>query len=182
MEFNIDLIKRSLMIFGFDLSELGIYKIRHVPMHEWRISTFNKPLLYIENLQCCIGLYICGNSFAFATHINTVVFDNNEYILNEDGIPIYLNRCDDLIYEILKFKGTIYEPFKIGISIGSTPLDKNKKSMVLIYEGINNIIKKLNFLNIPVVKLDDIYNPEFIINSLDSNIIVPYKQKNKILK
>lgn len=63
---------------GLDMSKIDIHKVSHIPMHEWRISMNDKPLLYIENLQCCIGLYGYGNGFAFAAHINTVVFDKNE--------------------------------------------------------------------------------------------------------
>lgn len=182
MEFDNDLIERSLRIWGFDMDEIDISNIQHVPMHEWRISTNDKSLLYIENLQCCIGLYAYGNGFAFATHINTVVFDKNEYALNDDGEPIYCNRCNDLIKEILKYKGKIEEPFKIGISIGVTPLNKKEKSMLLIYKGINDIIKKLKFLNIPVIRMEDIYNSEFIIDSFNNNIIVPNEMKSKKIK
>ena len=101
-------------------------------MHEWRISTKNKPLLYVENLQCCVGLYIYGNNFAFAAHINTVVFDKDEYTLDEKKRPLYCKRCRDLLTELLKFKGKIVEPFKLGISLGVTPLKDTDRSMLLI--------------------------------------------------
>lgn len=182
MEFSKDLLTRSLEIWGFDTGKINTDKIQHVPMHEWRISTLDKPLLYIENLQCCIGLYIYGNNFAFAAHVNTVVFDKNEYIVDEDRIPTYCNRFDDLINEILKYSGEIKEPFKMGIALGSTPLNRNEKSMLLIYEGMDNTIKRLNLLNIPVVRVEDIYNPEFIIDSFNNNIILPDNFNNQKTK
>lgn len=182
MEFDKSLIEKSLEIYGFDKENIEIDKICHVPMHEWRVSKKDKPLLYIENLQCCVCLYIYGNNYAFASHINTIVFDNNEYKLNSKKEPICCSRCVDLINEVLKYKGEISEPFKIGISYGVTPLSKYEKSISLIYEGINRCIEILNSLNIPVIKLDDMYNPEFIIDSQNNNLIFPKTLSKKIQK
>ena len=128
MEFDKNLIERSLKIWIFDVEQMDIEKIQHVPMHEWRIATKDKPFLYVENLQCCVGLYVYGNNFAFAAHINTVVFDKDEYALDENKKPLYCNRCQDLLTEILKFNGEIFEPFKVGISLGVTSLDDTEKS------------------------------------------------------
>ncbi len=130
MEFDKNLIEKSLNIWNFDVEQIDIEKIQHVPMHEWRISTEAKPLLYVENLQCCVGLYAYGNNFAFAAHINPVVFANNEYTLDDNKKPLYCNRCNDLLTELLKFNGKMVEPFKIGISLGGTPLKDTKKSML----------------------------------------------------
>lgn len=176
MEFDENFIRRLLEIWEFDVQEIDVDKVKYVPMHEFRISTMKQPLLYIGNLQCCIGLYAYGNSFAFAAHINTVVFDNNEYTLNEKGEPVYCNRCNDLIREILKYQGEIIEPFKIGISFGVKPLNKDEKSMSLIYDGIDQTIKRLAYLNIPVIKTSDMNESEFIIDSLNSNIIIPKRK------
>lgn len=74
MEFDKELLERSLKIWDFDIDQLSIDAIQHVPMHEWKLATKDKPLLYVENLQCCVGLYAYGNNFAFAAHINTVAF------------------------------------------------------------------------------------------------------------
>lgn len=74
MKFDKELLERSLKIWNFDIDQLLIDAIQHVPMHEWKLATKDKPLLYVENLQCCVGLYAYGNNFAFAAHINTVVF------------------------------------------------------------------------------------------------------------
>lgn len=180
MEFDKELLKRSLKIYNFNTDHISIEAIQHVPMHEYRIATKDKPLLYIENLQCCIGLYAYGNNFAFAAHINTVVFDNNEYTLDKNGNLLYCNRFQDLLTQLLNYSGTIIEPFKIGIAFGVTPLDNNEKSMLLIYSGVEYLIKRLNDLGIPVVKLENIYEPEFIIDTLNNQIITP--KPNKILK
>lgn len=179
MEFDKELIERSLKIWGFDTNHISIEAIQHVPMHEWRISTEDKPLLYIENLQCCRGLYAYGNNFAFAAHINTMVFDNDEYALDEFGNPVYCNRCQDLLMQLLNYNGNINEPFKVGIAIGVTPLANNEKSMLLIYSGVQYLIKKLNKLGIPVVQLENIYEPELIIDTLNNQIITPKLNKIK---
>lgn len=179
MEYNESFIEHSLKIWGFDISNLEINKIQYIPMHEWRISTQNKPLLYIDNLQCCVGLYVYGNNFAFASHINTVVFANNEYILDENKRPIYCNRCDDLYKSILENKNIINESFKIGIAIGCSPLDNSEKSITLINDGIKDVIKKLNYLGISVIQLENIYAPEFIIDSQNGVLILTSSTKNK---
>lgn len=180
MEFDKELIERSLKIWNFDIDNIQIDAIQHVPMHEWRISTKDKPLLYVENLQCCVGLYTYGNNFAFAAHINTVVFDKNEYVLDENKTPSCCNRCQDLLTQILNYNGNITEPFKIGIAFGATPPGDTEKSMVLIYSGVEELTKKLCHLGIPIVQLEDIYEPEFIVDALNNHIITP--KQNKILK
>ena len=180
MELDKNLIEKSLKIWNFDVEQIDIEKIQHVPMHEWRISTKDKPLLYVENLQCCVGLYAYGNNFAFAAHINTVVFDKNEYTLDENRKPLYCNRCNDLLTELLKFNGKIVEPFKIGISLGVTPLKDTEKSMLLIYYGMDQVIKEMNRLGIPMVQLENIYEPEFIIDALNDRIIS--SKQNKTLR
>ena len=178
MVYDQNMIKHTLKVYNFNLDELSIDNIEHVPMHEWRVATKGKEELYIDNLQCCVGLYAYGNGFAFASHINTVVFRNDEYKLNEQRKPIHCNRCDDLLEQILSFKGNIVEPFKIGISLGFAPLDEHEDSMVLIYQGIYEVIKKLSVLGYPVTKLETIYEPEFILDSRDGNIITPKKYNN----
>ena len=179
MEYDKNMIKHTLGVYDFNIDELAIDKIMHVPMHEWKVATKDKPQLYIDNLQCCVGLYAHGNGFAFLAHINTVVYRNNEYILNKEGKPIHCNRCDDLLKEILSFKGDITEPFKIGISLGITPLDDEEEAMVLINEGIDEVIKKLRILGYPIIKLKTIFEPEFILDSRDSKLITPNKNKSK---
>ncbi len=180
MEYSTDLIRHSLKIWGFDINGIEIKKVKHIPMHQYKISTQGKTLLYIENLQCCVGLYAYGNDFAFAAHINTVVFDNDEYSLDKNRKPTHCNRCDDLYKSILNYKGMIKEPFKIGIAIGCSPLNNSEKSMILIYQGINDIIKKLNYLGIPVIKLEDIVAPELILDSETGNIMLPNNEKIKV--
>ena len=179
MEYNTSLIERSLKIYGFDVSDLEIERIQHVPMHEWKISTNQKPLLYIDNLQCCIGLYAYGNNFAFAAHINTVVFRNNEYSLDGNKIPIYCNRCDDLFKTILNNKNIINEPYKIGMAIGCAPLNDSEKSIILINDGIKDVIRKLNYLGINAVQIENIYAPEFIIDSQNEKLILTTSKKFK---
>ncbi len=180
MEFDKELIEKTLKIRNFDIEHISIEAIRHVPMHEWRIATKDKSLLYVENLQCCVGLYAYGNNFAFAAHINTIVFDKNEYVLDESKNPLYCNRCQDLLTQLLNYNGSITEPFKIGIALGVMPPNNTEKSMVLIYSGVEELIKRLNHLRIPIVQLENIYEPEFIVDALNNCIITP--KQNKMLK
>ena len=94
--------------------------------------------------------------------------------------PLYCNRCRDLLIELLKFKGKIVEPFKLGISLGVTPLKDTDRAMLLIYYGIAQVLKEMKQLGIPVVQLENIYEPEFIIDTVNNSIIRPIK--NKTLK
>ena len=134
MEFDKDLIGCALKIWNFNLDDITIKNIQHVPMHEWRIFTNEKSQLYIENLQCCVGLYAYGNGFAFAAHINTVVFDKGKFILDENKEPVFCNRCNDLLNQILKYRGRIVEQFKIGISLRVRSLSE------LIIDALNDCI------------------------------------------
>ena len=173
MEFDKALIEKSLKIWNFDVDQIDIEKIQHIPMHEWRVATADKPLLFIENLQCCIGLYCYGNNFAFASHINTVAFANDEYALDQDKKPISCNRCYDLLTVLENFKGKIVEPFKIGLSYGVAPLKETEKAMILIYQDLHQVINKMNELGIPVVWLENITEPEFIIDAVNNCLIGP---------
>lgn len=180
MEYDNMMINHTLKVYGFNLDNLDINKIQHVPMHEYRVSTLDKPLLYIENLQCCVGLFIYGNGFSFASHINPVVIRNNEFITQDD--KLICTRCNDLLNSLLSYKGNIYEPFTIGISLGVIPLSNNEKTMVSIYNGTNETIDKLRKLNIPVKDLMVINEPEMIIDTIKNTIITPKKEKDNKMK
>ena len=180
MKFDNYFLEHSLMIFNFDLNSINVTDLQHVPIHEWKVATDEMSKLYIENLQCCIGLYAYGNGFAFGSHIDTVMYNNNEFILDKNKQPIFCNRCLDLLYNILKHSDKIFEPFKIGLAIG-TPVNLTEKSMSVIYKSISILINRLKQLDIPVILLDDIYESELIIDAKNSCIIAPkkeYKMKN----
>lgn len=180
IKYDRELIIRTLKAWNFDLKQLDINRIEHVPMHEYRISKEEKDLLYVDNLQCCVCLYAYGNNFSFATHINPVVFENDEYLLDENKQPIHLNRVDDLINSIITFSknNEITKPFKIGISFGVPPLSKYEKSILLIYKGLEQIIIELTNQNIPGYLEEDLYEPDFIIDTPNKKLILP-KQKVK---
>ena len=173
MEYDNELIKHTLKVFGFNLKDLDINKIQHVPMHQYRLSTIDKPQLYVENLQCCIGLFAYGNGFGFAAHINPVVMRNNEFSINENH-EIICNRCNDLLNSLLSYKESITEPFKIGISLGVIPHDINDLNMQAIYNGTRKIRDKIKELNIPAT-FSVIEEPEFIIDTSTNIIITPKK-------
>lgn len=177
MEFAKELIERLLRNWDFDVEHIPIDSVQHVPMHEWRTATNAKPLLYIENLKCCVGLYAYGNNFAFAAHINTVIFDQDEYDLDENENPLYCNRCQDLLTQILKYEGNITEPFKIGIALGCAPLADTEKSMELIYRGVEEVIKELNYFDIPLIQQENIYESHFLIDSVNNCLITPKQDK-----
>ena len=80
----------------------------------------------------------------------------------------------------MNFDGNIVEPFKVGISLGVTPLNDSEKSMQLIYYGIDQVLKEINKLGIPAEMQESIYEPEFIVDASNNCIITP--KQNKTLK
>ncbi len=173
MEYDKNMLKRSLVAFGFNIDELSLDNIIHVPMHEWRTSTNEQTQLYVDNLQCCVGLYAYGNNFGFAAHINPVVVRNNEYEFDKEGKLRLCTRCYDLLREIVNSKRKIVEPFNIGISLGSTPLYDYERPMALIYEALDEIVLYLKKLGYPVNELDKINESSFILDTKTGQIIAP---------
>lgn len=172
IEYDEDLKLRSLNIFGFDMDNLDVSKIIHVPMHHYRIATKEQPMLYVENLQVCIGVYAYTTDFGFAAHVNPVVLHKDEYELNYNGIAERFIRIDDLERLILE-RTDIIEPIKIGISLGYRPLGKYVHNVLLIYKAIDNLIDRLTKMRISVIKLDEINAPEFILDNVNDKIILP---------
>lgn len=171
MVYDKDLIKHTLLTFGFNLDNLNIDKINHVPMHEYRLATKDKPLLYVDNLQCCISIFAYGNGFGFASHINPVVIRNDEYI--EDNGTLICKRCSDLLNSLLSFKGKVYEPFKVGIALGTNPIYRWEKQFISLMDGYEDVIYKLIKMYFPIDDLYIINKPEFIIDTENSTIISP---------
>lgn len=176
-EYNEELKLKSLSIWGFETEELEIDKIKHVPMHQYKISSNEYPMLYVDNLQCCIGLYAYGNGFGFAAHVNTVVMNGDEFELDSNKNPIYFKRIDDLLKEVLQSNIAFSEPLKIGIAIGSCPLGDDNPTIKMIYNGVNSLIEKLNIIGIDTIRLENINAPEFILDTRVEKIITV---KNKI--
>lgn len=150
-EYDKELKLKSLSIWGFDIKNLDIEKIVHVPMHQYRIATKEEPMLYVDNLQCCIGLYAYGNNFGFAAHINPVVMCGDEYELDNRGKVIRCRRMDDLKSAILN-NHFLLGVINIGISLDCSPLDENYPTVKMIYDGIDNLIVELNSTGIIVIK------------------------------
>lgn len=180
-EYDDELKLRSLNIWGFDTENLDINKIIHVPMHQYRIATQEKTLLYVENLQCCIGLYAYNDNFGFAAHINPVVMRRDDYDLDNNKTAVRCRRIDDLKNAILESR-SYTEPIKIGISLGCAPLDKDYPTVKMIYDGVDNLINDLNSIGVEMFKLEDQYSSEFILDTEKVEIILPKKQKNYCLK
>ena len=121
-EYDIETISRILKLEEFDLEELNLNKFKRVPMHQYRTSSLEKPLLLIENLQVCIGLYAYSKNFGFAAHLNPVVMRGDEFQCDTEKNIVYCNRIDDLFNAIIDAK--IQEPVYIGISVGFNPVEK----------------------------------------------------------
>lgn len=180
-EYDDETKNRSLLIFGFDIDSLDLDKIVHVPMHQYRVATKEYPMLYVENLQCCIGLYAYSDDFGFAAHINPKVMRGAEYELNEEGKAIRLRRIDQLKNVILQH--SFNQTVKVGISLGCISLGQNYPTMKMIYDAINNLINQLNLIGIEVEKLEDQVAPEFILDTTNGKIILPCdNQKDKFVK
>lgn len=170
-------LERRLEIWGFDLNSVDIDKIEYVPMNEFRVSSKEKTLLFVDNLQICIAIYAYCKNFAFATHINTKIDLEKNFELSNDGKPIKCNKIQNLYNEILKYNEKYSYPIMIGVSFGCAPLSKDYPTVVLIYKELSNLIKFLNNNGIVATQLDDIYEMNFIIDSTNSKLITP---NNKI--
>ena len=176
-EYDKEMIIRSLKIYGFDMEEIDVDKINYVPMHDYRVATNNKPLLYINNLQCCVGVYAYNNNFGFCAHINTVAMENGDYEVDHNKKPTRCRRIDDLYETILKEKEKFINPVKLGISLGSNPLDKEVPTMRMIYKEIATLICKLNKVGIDYILLPEQQESNFIIDTENSKIIYPNHKK-----
>lgn len=174
VEFDKEAKLKSLKICGFEVENLELDKIRHIPMHQYRVTSKEKPMLYVENLQVCVALYAYSNHFGFAAHINTVIIREDDFILNDNKMPIQLQRTNDLKRVILE-NYSMNEPIKIGLALGCSPISKSYPTMKLIYEGIEGLICDLNLLGIQTERLDDQSMPEFILDANDQKIILPKK-------
>lgn len=178
-EYN-DAIKINLLKnWNFDLDNIDVDKVVHVPMHQYRISTEEKPMLFIENLQCCIGLYAIVDNYVFAAHINPSILRGDEFA-TKCGKVIRCKRIDDLRDFIIKYNPSKSD-FTIGIMIGSRPLDENDPNMRVFYNDLKDLLYELKFMGYPVKDIVKNVAPEFIISSEDGEIILP-KQEEKVRK
>lgn len=177
-EYDKELILRMLKMEEFKLDELDLNQIQHVPMHQYRTSSSEKPLLLIENLQVCIGLYAYSKNFGFAAHLNPVVMRENEFRYDDKNI-IYCNRIDDLFNAITS--ANIYDPVYIGISYGFSPNEKTFQEINRLEKDVDNLILKLNAVGIKVIKLDLHSNHIFIVDTVNGEIITPIVKNEKEL-
>jgi len=176
-EYDNELKLRSLDAWGFDVQSLDINKIMHVPMHQYRVANDKYPLLYIDNLQCCVGIYAYGDNFAFAAHVNPLVMRRDDYELDINGNPLRCRRIDDLMKEV-EAKDISF--LNIGISLGVVPLDKNHSNMKMIDDAIDNCVVELISKGIDAQKLPVMFNPDFILDSRNGAIILPIDSKKTI--
>ena len=180
-EYDIETILRILKIEEFELEELNLNQIKHVPMHQYRISSTEKPLLLIENLQVCIGLYAYSKNFGFAAHLNPVVMRGDEFQYDENKNIIYCNRIDDLFNAIME--ANVQEPLCIGISIGFNPIEKTYQVVNMLSKSIDDLILKLNTLGVVATKLDLKDNHIFILDSVNKKIKIPaYQNMQEAIK
>ena len=173
-EDDTETISRILKIEDFQLDDINLNKIKHVPMHQYRISSSEKPLLLIENLQVCIGLYAYSKNFGFAAHLNPVVIRGDEFLYDVNKSIVYCNRIDDLFNAIIDEK--VKEPVYIGISIGFAPVEKTYQIVNMLNKSIDDLILKLNTMGIDVVKLNLKDNHIFILDSVNKQVITPSNQ------
>ena len=176
-EYDIETISRILKLEEFDLEELNLNKFKRVPMHQYRTSSLEKPLLLIENLQVCIGLYAYSKNFGFAAHLNPIVMRGDEFQCDTEKNIVYCNRIDDLFNAIIDAK--IQEPVYIGISVGFNPVEKTYQIVDMLDKSIDNLISKLNIIGIEAAKLALRENHIFILDSVNGQIITPSNQNVK---
>jgi len=170
-EYDVEIISRILKLEEFELDNFDLNQIKHVPMHQYRISSSEKPLLLIENLQVCIGLYAYSKNFGFAAHLNPVVMLGNEFQSDENKNIRYCNRVDDLFNAIIDAK--VQELVYIGISLGFNPVEKTYQVLDILNKSIDDLILKLNTIGIEAAKLDLKDNHIFILDSVNGQVITP---------
>lgn len=180
VEYSNEIIERILKIEEFNLEEINLNKIKLVPMHEYKISSKEKPLLLVQNLQVCISLYAYSNNFAFASHLNPLIILEDEFKCDQNRNIIYSRRIEDLYNAIIE--SDIKGPFYIGVSVGFNPVEKTYQAIDILNKGINNLIFKLNNKGIIVKQLDLKNNHVFILDSEKAKIITPSNQNIKKLK
>ena len=173
-EYDIETISRILKLEEFELDKLNLDQIKHVPMHQYRISSLEKTLLLIENLQVCVGLYAYSKNFGFAAHLNPVVMRGDEFQCDTEKNIVYCNRIDDLFNAIIDAK--IQEPVYIGISVGFNPAKKTYQVVDMLSKSIDNLISKLNTMGVVATKLDIKDNHIFILDSVNGQVITPSNQ------
>lgn len=178
IKYDLDIISRILKTEEFDLDKLDLNQIKHVPMHQYRVASDNQPLLLIDNLQVCVGLYAYSKNFGFGAHLNPVVIRGDEFRCDSKKNIIYCNRIDELYNAIIdaNINDTIY----IGISIGFNPVSETFNLVWLLNNSIDDLIVKLKDKGIEVVKLDLKDNHIFIIDTINEQIITPVNQINSI--
>ena len=175
-EYDSNTIERLLKIEEFDLNEIELNKIKHVPMHQYRVSTQENPYLLVENLQVCIGLYAYSKDFAYAAHINPVVMRGDEFIIDENKNIKYCNRVENLCKEIVNHKpSNVY----IGLYIGCNPVKETYEVVEMLNNLIDELILKLKTIGINATKLSLENNHIFIVASKNEDIITPRLQKIK---
>ena len=176
-EYDIELITRILKMEEFELDKLNLNQIKHVPMHQYRISSLEKPLLLIENLQVCIGIYAYSKNFGFAAHLNPMVMRGDEFQCDENGNIVHCNRIDDLFNAIINAK--IQEPVYIGISVGFSPNQKTYQQVNMLNKSIDDLISRLNNMGVVATKLDLKNEHIFILDTINGGIITPANQNIK---
>ncbi len=174
-EYNKNTISRILSLEGFELENLNLDEINHVPMHQYRVSTTQQPLLLVENLQVCIGLYAYSENFGFAAHLNPIVIHGNEFKYDENKNIVSCNRINDLYESITNLKPT--KKVYIGLSLGFCPSNNTYKVVELLDKSIDNIIIKLNNIGIDATKVELQYEHVFILDSKNGNLIFPLNEK-----
>ena len=175
-EYGKDTIERILKLENFNVEDIN--DIKHVPMHEYRVSDDKKTKLLIENLQVCIGLFAYSKNFAFAAHINPVVLRGTEIVCDNNKNIIYSRRINDL-YEEIK-KSNIEDTLYIGISIGFNPVEKTYELVNALNKSIDTLIIELNKMGIECIKLEPLNNHVFILDSKNAEIIIPNNNVKKI--
>lgn len=178
-EYDIETISRILKIEEFDLEKLNLNEVKHVPMHQYRTTSKEKPLLLIENLQVCFALYAYSKNFGFAAHLNPVIIRGNEFQCDENKNIIFCNRINDLFNSVINSK--IEEPVYIGISIGTNPVSETYKQIRQIGKTLDYLILKLNKVGIEARKLNLQNNHIFILDVTNGKIITPSSKNIKVL-
>ena len=173
MKFDSKYIAHALSVYGFR-DGLPLDSIEYVPMHQFRVATKEKLLLYVDNLQCCVSLFASAANFGFAAHINTMVMRGDEFYVDGNGKPIKCKRVEDLFDSIISSKVEPSESIKIGISKGCIYPGDSYPTMDMVYDGIADTKRKLEVkgYSVDLLEQDAMH---FVLDTSSGKMIFPQK-------
>lgn len=165
-------IDNALKVMNFDIENKEKELIQFVDMGDYGVSSEEKPLLLICNLQSCISLIAYSDKFSYLSHMNVYGENSkNDFIINGINGNFRCTKIEDLFNEILIHKDKITSPVNIGLVLGITPVDTNHICRKILENDLEKLFEKLKAYNIESNRLPNINSYSFILDSRNGNLI-----------